>query len=88
MSLMLGVPRSAEVVVAESAVLLELGPAAFRTLLALRDEVPEAFAGLAAERAESNREALEAWAASQPADEPVEMNRSGLLKRFLRLIGR
>jgi len=88
MSLMLAAPRSAEVVVDASAVLLELGPEAFRALLELGEGVPEAFAGLAAERAETNRDALQQWAAQQ--GEPVEdsLSKAGFLSRFLRMIGR
>ena len=86
MSLMLGVPRTAEVTVAESAVLLELGPEAFTALLSLRDEVPEAFARLAAARAEANQAALAAWAAEREQEDPVELSRDGLLRRFLRLV--
>ena len=88
MSLMLDVPRTADVVAAESSVLLELGHDAFCALLSLRDEVPEAFARLAAERAEANRAALEAWAASQQDNEPVELSHDGLLRRFMRLVRR
>lgn len=88
MSLMLDMPRSAEINVTSASVLLELGPEAFRGLLALNDEVPAAFARLAAERAESNKGSMEKWAAGQPGSEPVELNEKGFLRRFMKLLGR
>ena len=88
MSLMLDMPRSAEINVTSASVLLELGPEAFRGLLSLNDKVPAAFARLAAERAESNKGSMEKWAASQEDSEPVELNEKGFLKRFMKIIGR
>jgi small-conductance mechanosensitive channel/CRP-like cAMP-binding protein len=88
MSLMLDMPRTAEITVNKSSVLLELGPEAFRGLLALNDEVPAAFARLAADRAESNKEAMKTWAASQSDTEVMELNEKGFLRRFLGLLGR
>jgi CRP-like cAMP-binding protein len=88
MSLMLDMPRSAEVNVTSSSVLLELGPEAFRGLLSLNDNVPAAFARLAAERVESNKEAMELWAAGQVNTVMGEMNEKGFFKRFKKLIGR
>lgn len=88
MSLMLEMPRSAEVRVTESSVLLEIGPEAFQSLLALDERIPPAFARLAAERAESNKAALEAWAASRTDEETVEITEKGFLRRFMRLMGR
>lgn len=88
MSLLLGAPRSAQVVVAESSELLELDPQAFRILLGLREEVPEALARLAAERAQANRAALEAWAAQRPSGQGLELSQKGFLKRFLQILGR
>jgi small-conductance mechanosensitive channel/CRP-like cAMP-binding protein len=88
MSLILGAPRSAEIVVSEPSVLLEIGPEAFRALLALREEVPHAFARLASERAVANSAALEKWAASKKNSIPLDMTETGFMKRFMRIIGR
>ncbi len=88
MSLMLDMPRSAEIKVTSASVLLEVGPEAFRGLLELNDEVPAAFARLAAERAESNKGSMEKWTANQTDSEPVELNEKGFLKRFKKLLRR
>lgn len=88
MSLMLDMPRSAEIRVTEPSILLEIGPEAFRALLTLDERIPAAFARLAAERAESNKAAMEDWAAAQAEDEEVEITEKGFLKRFMRLMRR
>lgn len=88
MSLMLNMRRSAEINVTSSSVLLEIGPQAFRELLALDERVPAACARLAAERAESNKAAMAAWAASQEGDEAVEISEKGFLRRFMKLVRR
>ncbi len=88
MSLMLDMPRSAEIKVTDSSVLLELGPEAFRGLLALNDKVPAAFARLAAERAAANEETMKKWVASQDDSDSTDLNESGFLRRFLGLLGR
>ncbi len=88
MSLMLDMPRSAEIKVTGKSVLLELGADAFRGLLSLNDEVPAAFARLAAERAASNQEAMEKWAAGQADSGTMELSEKGFLRRFLGLLGR
>ncbi|MCP4291653.1 MAG: mechanosensitive ion channel [bacterium] len=88
MSLMLNMPRSAEVNVTEPSVLLELGPESFKGLLSLNDKVPSAFARLAAERASANEGAMEKWAASQDGENSSEMNEKGFLRRFMGLLGR
>ncbi|PID79312.1 hypothetical protein CSB20_10750, partial [bacterium DOLZORAL124_64_63] len=88
MSLMLDMPRSAEIKVTEPSVLLEIGPEAFRALLELDERIPAAFARLAAERAESNQAAMEEWAAAQGGDERVDMSEKGFLRRFMRLVRR
>ena len=88
MSLMLDMPRSAEIKVTEPSVLLEIGPEAFRALLALDERIPAAFARLAADGAESNQAAMEEWAAAQADDEKVEISEQGFLKRFMRLMRR
>ncbi len=88
MSLMLDMPRSAEINVTESSVLLELGPKAFRGLLALNDQVPAAFARLAAERAAANKDVMEKWADNHDAVDSGDLNEKGFLRRFLGLLGR
>jgi len=88
MSLMLDMPRSAGITVTSAAVLLELGPEAFRALLGVNDLVPEAFARLANERALANKEAMEKWAASCSASDLVELNEKGFLRRFMKMLGR
>jgi CRP-like cAMP-binding protein len=88
MSLMLDMARSAEISVTSPAVLLEVGPQAFRALLGVNDRVPVAFARLANERAQANQAALEAWAAGREASDQVELNEKGFLRRFMKLLGR
>jgi len=88
MSLMLDMPRSAEINVTSGSVLLELGPEAFKGLLSLNDEVPASFARLAAERADSNKGAMEKWAASQANSGISEMSEKGFLRRFMWILGR
>ena len=88
MSLMLGMPRSAEIKVATSAVMLELGPEAFRALLGVNDRIAAAFARLASQRALANEAAMSEWAASQSAAEVVELNEKGFMRRFMGLLGR
>lgn len=88
MSLMLDMPRSAGIKVTSSSVLLELGGDAFRALLSLNDEVPAAFARLAAERAESNQDAMNKWAANQENSGTLELSEKGFLRRFMGLLGR
>jgi small-conductance mechanosensitive channel/CRP-like cAMP-binding protein len=88
MSLMLDMARSAEIKVTSPAVLLELGPDAFRALLGVSDGIPEAFARLANERAMANKERMEKWAASRSASDHVELNEKGFLRRFMGLLGR
>ncbi len=88
MSLMLDMPRSAVVKVTSSSVLLELGADAFRKLLSLNDEVPAAFARLAAERAHANTSAMEKWAAGQEDSGVIELSEKGFLRRFMGLLGR
>ena len=88
MSALTGVPRSATLTVAESTELLEFGPEAFRALLALHPQIPERLADLAAERAAANRAALEEQAARAAHTGEVTLERKGILKRLLRLVGR
>ncbi|MBU2500094.1 mechanosensitive ion channel [bacterium] len=87
MSLMLGVPRSAEITLPEGAELIEIGPEAFKVLLGLHPEVPESLARLAEDRAKANRAALEAWAGAQSGNEGIELNAKGFLHRFLKILG-
>ncbi len=88
MSLMLDMPRSAEINVTESSVLLEIGPESFKSLLGLHDDVPAAFARLAAERAAANKDSMKKWASELKNSESAEFSEKGFLKRFLGLIGR
>lgn len=88
MSLMTGAPRSATVTVTESAELLEFGPAAFRAMLCLRDEIPEALATLAAERAAQNRATLDRLSQEHEAAADAVVERHGILSRLLAMIGR
>jgi len=88
MSLMTGAPRSATVTATESAELLEFGPAAFRAMLALRDEIPEALATLAAERAAQNRATLDRLSQEHEAAADAVVERHGILSRLLAMIGR
>ena len=88
MSLMLDMPRSAEITVTSAAVLLELGPEAFRALLGVNDRIPEAFARLANERAQANQQAMDEWAAGRGDTDLEELNEKGFLRRFMKLLGR
>jgi small-conductance mechanosensitive channel/CRP-like cAMP-binding protein len=88
MSLMTGAPRSATVTVRESAELLEFDLAAFRAILALRDEIPEALATLAAERAAQNRATLDRLSQERDAEAGAGTARQGILRRMLSMIGR
>jgi small-conductance mechanosensitive channel/CRP-like cAMP-binding protein len=88
MSLMLDMPRSAEITVTSAAVLLELGPEAFRALLGVDDRIPAAFARLANERAQANQQAMDEWAAGRADSDLEEMNEKGFLRRFMKLLGR
>ena len=88
MSLMLGVPRSAEITLPEGSELIEIGPEAFKVLLGLHPEVPESLARLAEDRARANSAALEAWAGAQSGKEGIELNAKGFLHRFLKILGR
>ena len=88
MGALTGVPRSATLMVSESAELLEFGPDAFRALLKLHEDVPEKLADLAAARAAANREALEDLASRREDGADVQLEQPGILKRLLRIIGR
>ena len=88
MSLMTGAPRSATVTVTESAELLEFDLAAFRAMLSLRDEIPEALATLAAARAAQNLATLDRLTRSTDAEAGAEVERHGILSRLLAMIGR
>ncbi len=88
MSLMTGAPRSATVTVSESAELLEFDLAAFRAMLALRDEIPEALATLAASRAAQNRATLDRLTQEHDAAADAEVEHHGILRRLLAMIGR
>jgi len=87
MGALTGVPRSASLTVAESTELLELGPEAFRTLLSLHEEIPRRLADLAAARTAENREALEKLAAEHETAQTIQLERKGILRRLLRMVG-
>ncbi|MBK7704137.1 MAG: mechanosensitive ion channel [bacterium] len=88
MSLMTGAPRSATVTVTESTELLEFDLAAFRAILSLRDEIPEALATLAAKRAAQNRTTLDRLSQEHEAAAGAEVEHHGILHRLLAMIGR
>lgn len=88
MSALTGVPRSATLAVAQTAELLEFSPAAFRALLALHDQLPERLSDLASSRIEENRAAMEELARSRENQEEVTLDKPGILRRLLRMIGR
>jgi small-conductance mechanosensitive channel/CRP-like cAMP-binding protein len=88
MSPMTGAPRSATVTVSEGAELLEFGPAAFRAILALREEIPEALATLAAARTAQNLATLDQLTRERDAGAGAEVERHGILRRLLSMIGR
>jgi CRP-like cAMP-binding protein len=88
MSLLTGVPRSATLLVAESAQLLEFGPEAFAALLGLHEDLPARLSELAADRAARNREALEELARQRENGGMVQLEQKGILKRLLRMMGR
>ena len=72
----------------EGTELLEFGPEAFKALLTLHEDIPERLAELAAVRADENREALEALARERGDGDEVQLERKGILKRLLRIVGR
>ena len=88
MSLLTGAPRSATLQAATGLELLEFGPTAFGALLKLHDDLPDKLAELAADRAASNREALEALASSDGQGEKMVLERNGILRRLWRMVGR
>jgi len=88
MSALTGVPRSATLTVAESAALLEFSPAAFRALLGLHDQLPERLSELAAARVAENRQVMEELARTRENREEVTLEKDGILRRLLRMIGR
>ena len=73
--------------------LLELGPEAFGALLGVDDRIPEAFARLANERAQTNQEAMAEWAAGQvetdtiASVQPTSAISKGLRNQTKRQIG-
>ncbi len=88
MSLLTGAPRSATLKAGDGLELLEFGPRAFGALLALHEDLPDKLAELAAQRAASNKEALEALAASEGQGEKMVLERSGILRRLWGMVGR
>ncbi len=86
MSLMTGLPRMADIAVAESAELLRIPAAEFAELLGKHAGLVEQMSQLVAERAQQNRKQFEELLAAGRA--PAEaISRDGILKRFWRLLG-
>ena len=86
MSLMTGLPRMADIAVAESAELLRIPAAEFAELLGKHAGLVEQISQLVAERAQQNRKQFEELLAAGRA--PAEaISRDGILKRFWRLLG-
>lgn len=88
MSLMTGLPRTATIVVTESAELLEIDEAAFRQILAIHEDIPEILSRLVASRAAENAEALATVKELQAEVVEENIKQQNILARFLRLLGR
>ena len=86
MSALTGLPRSATITVAETAVLLEFPPPAFRALLALHEALPPRLSDLAAARIAANRQAMEDLARSRQDQAEVPLEKPGILRRLLRML--
>ncbi len=80
-------PSSATLTTAGSCELLTFDREAFVALLALREEIPERLADLAAERTAANRAAADELRDGQKAAVDVG-ERSGILRRLLGFLGR
>lgn len=88
MSLVTGLPRTATLSAATEVDLLEIGPAAFHHMLALRDDIPQRLADLVAQRAAANAASYEKLKALTPADLAGTLQQRTILGRLLRLLGR
>ena len=72
----------------EDAELIEIPSEAFIKILSLRPEIPEILSKLAADRAAQNKTAYETLKAMKTVDIPETLGRDGILRRFMRLLGR
>ena len=87
MSLMTGLPRTAEITVKESAELLRIPAPEFAELLGKHPGLVEQVSQLVAERAQQNRRQLEDALATGAAPVEQALSRDGILRRFWRLLG-
>ena len=87
MCLLSGLPRTATLAAAGECDLLEISESAFRTLLALRPDLPEKLSALVSERESRNAEALERLRALENVDVRKRLSRESILARLRRLIG-
>ena len=88
MGALTGVPRSATLTTTTGTELLEFGSEAFKTLLSLHPDIPERLAELAAERSAQNSAALEELTRRQDQDSRIVLEKQGILKRLLKIMGR
>lgn len=88
MSLVTGLPRTATLLAADEAVLLEIPKAAFVQLLGLRPDIPARIAELAAQRAAQNTAVYERLKSMPAAGFTVSLQRDSILQRFKRLLQR
>ena len=86
MSLMTGLPRTADVTVAESAELLRIPAAEFAELLARQEGLAEQMSRLIADRVQKNRRQFEDLLAADEAGARQALSPEGLLRRFWRLL--
>ena len=87
MSLLTGLPRTATIRAVEECELLEFNADAFTRLLAMKTEIPERLAALAAERAASLKTELERMQEKQGLQQAGSLAKNKLLERFLRMLG-
>jgi small-conductance mechanosensitive channel/CRP-like cAMP-binding protein len=88
MSLLTGEPRGATLVTAASSELLTFDREAFVALLALRDEIPDRLADLAAARAAQNRAAAARLRHERDEAGIDQQERAGILQRLMSFLGR
>ncbi|MDY0144802.1 MAG: mechanosensitive ion channel family protein [Kiritimatiellia bacterium] len=87
MSLMTGLPRMADLVVAESAELLRIPSAKFAELLGTYPGLAEPLSRLVAERAQQNLHQIEGLLAADAERVKLAISSAGILRRFWRLLG-
>ncbi|HBA82987.1 MAG TPA: hypothetical protein DCZ95_02730 [Verrucomicrobia bacterium] len=88
MSLMTSLPRTATLGVQEDVELIEIPSDAFVKLLALRPDIPEVLAKLVAGRVEHNKSMYENIKTLKTVNMTDTLGKDGILRRFLRLLGR